>query len=161
MRTCSCRKWDPTGMPCYPCKHVVTAIWNTAENGLSSGVPESWVDLVSWLYSWKKVYMHTINPIVGHEMWPPSRCPTKLTHPKYHKQAGVISYIGCEGEQRLPYKGLDTFTIMTHFKNREGRALRACWLPKRTISWCGYTGLLQLEGLRRNKRGLNWKLKPP
>ncbi|MFS7953899.1 hypothetical protein Hanom_Chr07g00624021 [Helianthus anomalus] len=38
----------------------------------------------------------------------------------------VISHIGCVGEQRILYKGLDTFTIMTHFKNCEGRALRAC-----------------------------------
>ncbi|XP_021974647.1 uncharacterized protein LOC110869723 [Helianthus annuus] len=85
MRTCSCRKWDLIGMPC---KHAVAAIWNVSENGLSPGIPESWVDPVYWLDSWKKVYMHTIDPIAGPEMWPRSRCLTKLTPPKYHKQVG-------------------------------------------------------------------------
>ncbi|GJT84440.1 transposase, MuDR [Tanacetum coccineum] len=34
-RTCSCRKWDLTGMPC---KHAVGAIWNMTENELEPGV---------------------------------------------------------------------------------------------------------------------------
>ena len=38
----------------------------------------------------------------------------------------VISHIGCEREQRLPYKGLDIFTIMTRFKTVRGGRLRAC-----------------------------------
>ncbi|GKA72747.1 transposase, MuDR, partial [Tanacetum coccineum] len=39
-RTCSCKKWDLTGMPC---KHAVAAIWNMVENGLEHGIPETWV----------------------------------------------------------------------------------------------------------------------
>ncbi|GJX12766.1 mutator type transposase, partial [Tanacetum coccineum] len=38
-RSCSCRKWDLTGMPC---KHAVAAIWNMAKNGLEPGIPETW-----------------------------------------------------------------------------------------------------------------------
>ncbi|GJU27546.1 mutator type transposase [Tanacetum coccineum] len=57
-RTCSCRKWDLTDMPC---KHKVGAIWNMAENGLEPGIPESWV-----------------HPNI----------PITYTPPEYHKPAG-------------------------------------------------------------------------
>ncbi|GJX47927.1 mutator type transposase [Tanacetum coccineum] len=39
-RSCACRKWEITGMPC---KHAVASIWNMANNGLEPGIPESWV----------------------------------------------------------------------------------------------------------------------
>ncbi|KAI3748432.1 hypothetical protein L6452_11494 [Arctium lappa] len=39
-RTCSCRQWELTGIPC---KHSVATNWNMAANG-SDVVPESWVD---------------------------------------------------------------------------------------------------------------------
>ncbi|XP_035842718.1 uncharacterized protein LOC118489161 [Helianthus annuus] len=40
-RTCTCRKWQLTGMPC---KHGVAAIWDMARNGMNVGVLESSVD---------------------------------------------------------------------------------------------------------------------
>nr|GEV61307.1 hypothetical protein [Tanacetum cinerariifolium] len=46
LRTCACRKWEITGMPC---KHVVVFIWNMASNGLEPGIPKSWVHETYWL----------------------------------------------------------------------------------------------------------------
>nr|GEX79375.1 hypothetical protein [Tanacetum cinerariifolium] len=38
--TCSCRKWELTGIPC---KHVVAACWNMALNDRATPPPETWV----------------------------------------------------------------------------------------------------------------------
>ncbi|KAK1408172.1 hypothetical protein QVD17_39807 [Tagetes erecta] len=40
LKTCSCRRWELTGMPC---KHAVAAIWNMSENNIPAGIPEAWV----------------------------------------------------------------------------------------------------------------------
>ncbi|KAK1406330.1 hypothetical protein QVD17_41624 [Tagetes erecta] len=58
----------------------------------------------------------------------------------------VRSFIGYEGGKRLPYNGLDTLPIMTRFKNTEGRTPEGVSLPKRTVSWCGFVGLLEKGG---------------
>ncbi|KAJ0935274.1 putative transcription factor interactor and regulator CCHC(Zn) family [Helianthus annuus] len=84
-KTCSCRKWELTGMPC---RHAVVVIWNMKQHGMDVGIPENWVSEVYWLDTWKKVYANTIDPINGRDMWMPSACPTKLTPPKHHKQIG-------------------------------------------------------------------------
>ncbi|KAD2393312.1 hypothetical protein E3N88_40289 [Mikania micrantha] len=84
-RTCSCRRWELTGMPC---KHAVAVNWNMAVNGIEVGIPESWVSKVYWLDTWKKVYQSTVNPINGKDLWIPSTCPTTLLPPKHHKQIG-------------------------------------------------------------------------
>ncbi|KAI3818709.1 hypothetical protein L1987_12524 [Smallanthus sonchifolius] len=85
LKTCTCRKWELTGMPC---KHAVAAIWDMTRNDMRAGIPESWVSEVYWLDTWKKVYSHVIDPIPGPEMWKRSHCPTQLTPPKHHKQIG-------------------------------------------------------------------------
>ena len=84
-RTCTCRKWDLTGMPC---KHAVASIWNMAENGLEPGIPESWVHPTYWLTTWEEMYSFKINPCAGPEMWPPSDSPITLTPPDYHTPIG-------------------------------------------------------------------------
>jgi hypothetical protein len=84
-KTCSCRRWDLTGIPC---KHGVAVIWDMALNGIDVGIPETHVSQVYWLDTWKKVYNKTIEPINGRDMWPNSACPTKLLPPKHHKQVG-------------------------------------------------------------------------
>ncbi|XP_076931917.1 uncharacterized protein LOC143597245 [Bidens hawaiensis] len=84
-RTCTCKRWDLTGMPC---KHVVAALYDMIENNMLVGPLEKWVDEAYWLDTWKKVYNHQIRPIPGPDMWAPSKCPTIITPPKHHTQIG-------------------------------------------------------------------------
>ena len=50
-KTCSCRRWELTGMPC---KHAVAAINDMGNNGIEVGLPEAWVKSCYWLSTWKK-----------------------------------------------------------------------------------------------------------
>ncbi|KAJ0623608.1 putative Zinc finger, SWIM-type [Helianthus annuus] len=85
LKTCSCRKWDLTAMPC---KHAVAAIWDMSRNGIGVGIPENWVSKVYWLDTWKEAYKHVIEPITRPDMWTPSECPTTLVPPKHYKWKG-------------------------------------------------------------------------
>ncbi|GJR40330.1 mutator type transposase [Tanacetum coccineum] len=89
-RTCSCRKWDLTGMPC---KHAVGAIWNMIENELEPGILESWVYSSYWLETWEEMYRFKINPCNGPDLWPPSDIPITYTPPDYHRPAGVVNQL--------------------------------------------------------------------
>ncbi|XP_076943130.1 uncharacterized protein LOC143613257 [Bidens hawaiensis] len=84
-RTCKCRRWDLTGMPC---RHAVATLFDMIKNNTHAGPLEKWVDEAYWLDTWKKVYNHQIRPIPGPDMWTPSKCPTTLTPPKHHTQIG-------------------------------------------------------------------------
>ncbi|GKA76754.1 transposase, MuDR [Tanacetum coccineum] len=84
-KSCSCRKWDLTGIPC---KHAVAAIWNMSENGLEPGIPETWVHESYWLTTWEEMYRFKINPCNGPDLWPPSDSPITLTPPDYHTPIG-------------------------------------------------------------------------
>nr|KAJ0212532.1 hypothetical protein LSAT_V11C400171720 [Lactuca sativa] len=66
--TCSCRKWELTGMPC---KHAIATINEMEDNE-----------------TWKSMYSFTVDPIKGRSMWPKSDCPTTLTPPPHHKHPG-------------------------------------------------------------------------
>ncbi|KAJ0833773.1 putative Zinc finger, SWIM-type [Helianthus annuus] len=79
-RSCSCRRWDLT---CIPCRHAVACIWDMGLHGLGDGIPEKYVDKVYWLETWKTVYANTIEPINGMDMWPTSACPTTLVSPNF------------------------------------------------------------------------------
>ncbi|GKB18782.1 hypothetical protein Tco_0852705 [Tanacetum coccineum] len=83
--TCSCRKWELTGIPC---KHAVAACWNMALNDLVPPPPETWVNPCYWLSTWKETYSHKIQPICGTNYWEKSTCPTTLLPPKHHVQVG-------------------------------------------------------------------------
>ncbi|GJR85774.1 putative reverse transcriptase domain-containing protein [Tanacetum coccineum] len=58
-RTCSCKKWDLTGIPC---KHALACIWDMASNGQVPGIPESWVSECYWLSTWQEMYRFKVNP---------------------------------------------------------------------------------------------------
>ncbi|GJW56748.1 crooked neck-like protein 1, partial [Tanacetum coccineum] len=83
--TCSCRKWELTGIPC---KHAVAACWNMALNDRAAPPPETWVNPCYWLSTWKETYSHKIQPICGTKYWEKSTCPTTLLPPKHHVQVG-------------------------------------------------------------------------
>ncbi|KAK9048149.1 hypothetical protein SSX86_032888 [Deinandra increscens subsp. villosa] len=85
-RTCSCRKWQLSGMPC---SHVIACIWDLGRfDEQADAIPEIWVSKVYWLETWKKVYKNTIEPMNGRNMREPSSCPIALTPPKHHIQVG-------------------------------------------------------------------------
>ncbi|GKE34772.1 mutator type transposase [Tanacetum coccineum] len=85
LRSCACRKWEITGMPC---KHAVASIWNMANNGLEPGIPESWVHESYWLKTWVDMYRFKVNPCNGPELWPESDTPITLTAPNYKPPIG-------------------------------------------------------------------------
>jgi hypothetical protein len=85
-KTCTCRKWELTGLPC---KHAIAANWDMSANGQDEdGGPESWIHPCHWLETWKQVYSYKVGPINGRNMWPKADCPTVLTPPVYHKPVG-------------------------------------------------------------------------
>ncbi|GKB96929.1 hypothetical protein Tco_0983066 [Tanacetum coccineum] len=63
--TCSCRKWEISGIPC---KHAIAAIHDMADNGMDVGTPEDWVHESYKLQTWMNVYAHKINPINERDM---------------------------------------------------------------------------------------------
>ncbi|KAK1411708.1 hypothetical protein QVD17_38268 [Tagetes erecta] len=100
-RTCSCRKWELTGMPC---KHAVAVNWDMVKNCIRVGLPETWVDEAYWTDTWKKVYNNCIDPIYGREMWTSSSCPTTLLPPKHHVQVGRPKKVRKKSVEELSHK---------------------------------------------------------
>ncbi|XP_071738935.1 uncharacterized protein [Rutidosis leptorrhynchoides] len=84
-RSCSCRKWELTGMPC---RHAVAAIWDMGRHSGNVGFIESWVHPVYRLDTWKYAYGFSINPVNGRSLWPKSTVPNTLLPPKVVKTAG-------------------------------------------------------------------------
>ena len=84
-QSCSCNKWELTGMPC---KHTIAAIWNMRLNNETIGVPETWVHPTYWSKTWKEMYAFKLEPINGRSMWEKNPCPTKLLPPTYRVPVG-------------------------------------------------------------------------
>ncbi|XP_071729440.1 uncharacterized protein [Rutidosis leptorrhynchoides] len=84
-RTCSCRIWEITGIPC---KHVVAVLYDMSENSIDIGHVENWVHRVYKLETWKEAYAFSIKPVPGRELWTKSSVTTKLLPPKKIKSAG-------------------------------------------------------------------------
>ncbi|KAL7585136.1 uncharacterized protein LOC111901662 [Lactuca sativa] len=78
--TCSCRRWELTGVPC---KHTLVAIWDMRKNKQNVSVPEEWVRSTYWLKTWKEMYSFKIEPINVRRMWE-NPCPTTLLPPNHH-----------------------------------------------------------------------------
>ncbi|GKE67309.1 heat stress transcription factor B-4-like protein [Tanacetum coccineum] len=83
--TCSCRKWEMTGIPC---KHDVASCWNMALIDRATPPLVTWVNPCYWLSTWKETHSHKIQPICGTKYWEKSTCPITLLPPKHHVQAG-------------------------------------------------------------------------
>ncbi|KAK1415281.1 hypothetical protein QVD17_31059 [Tagetes erecta] len=120
-RSCSCRKWELTGMPC---KHAVAVNWNMRSNGIDVGIPETWVHKSYWLDTWKKVYSHSVDPINGKEMWPPSQCPTRLLPPKFRVQIGRPKKKRKKSAEELREKSREASESMAASIQKTGRMSR-------------------------------------
>lgn len=84
-RTCTCRYWELTGIPC---KHAVAVNWDMAQNNMNPGLIEEWVHPCYRLDTWRQMYSHTIGPINGPTMWPKCQIQTTILPPTYHPQPG-------------------------------------------------------------------------
>jgi hypothetical protein len=84
-KTCVCRRWEITGMPC---KHAVAALYNKAANGQQIGLVESYVNPVYRLERWKEVYSFKVYLINGRSFWQKSQIQTVITPPTHHKPVG-------------------------------------------------------------------------
>lgn len=84
-QSCTCNKWEITGIPC---KHTIAAIWEMRLNNEEVGIPETWVHPTYWLKTWKEMYSFKVAPINGRSMWEKSPCPTKILPPKHHVPIG-------------------------------------------------------------------------
>ncbi|XP_075481378.1 uncharacterized protein LOC142522108 [Primulina tabacum] len=76
--TCSCRKWDLTGIPCA---HAVCAIWCKQEN------PEDYVHRFYSVLKYKQCYSRSIMPINGPALWPECQFTPPLP-PIYKEKVG-------------------------------------------------------------------------
>ncbi|GJY14851.1 hypothetical protein Tco_0385273 [Tanacetum coccineum] len=79
------RKWELSGIPCT---HAVASIWDQANNGIDTGIPESYCLPVHWLTTWKEMYKFKINPVNGPQGWKKSDVPTTIIPLKPHPQIG-------------------------------------------------------------------------
>nr|GEW87267.1 hypothetical protein [Tanacetum cinerariifolium] len=84
-RVCSCRKWELSGIP-YA--HAVAAIWDEANNGTDTGIPESYCNPCNYLSTWKEMCMFKINLVNGLHAWEKLDVPTTNIPPKPHPQIG-------------------------------------------------------------------------
>eukprot|EP00257_Ricinus_communis_P026965 XP_025014379.1 uncharacterized protein LOC112535866 [Ricinus communis] len=67
--TCTCRRWDLTGILCC---HAVCAIWYNNKN------PEFYIHDFYKVETYLKCYSHVINPTTSKEFWPKATAPPVL-----------------------------------------------------------------------------------
>ncbi|KAL6138534.1 hypothetical protein ACLB2K_063815 [Fragaria x ananassa] len=77
-RTCACRRWNLTGIPC---KHAVSAIHFMREK------PEDYMDSCYLKKTYIATYSHTIQPVNGMDLWMPSN-ELAILPPQYTRQPG-------------------------------------------------------------------------
>ncbi|XP_040374572.1 uncharacterized protein LOC121052774 [Rosa chinensis] len=77
-RTCACRRWDLTGIPC---KHAISAI------NFMRQKPEDYVDASYQTSTYMAIYSNTVKPVNGMDLWLPSDEPAILP-PQYNRQPG-------------------------------------------------------------------------
>nr|GEW94986.1 hypothetical protein [Tanacetum cinerariifolium] len=66
----------------------VAAIWDQANNGTDTRIPESYCNPCHWLSTWKEMYRFKINPVSCLQAWEKSDVPTTIIPPKPHPQIG-------------------------------------------------------------------------
>lgn len=81
--SCSCRKYDLTGIPC---KHAVCAIWCKKED------PESYVHSYYMVETYRKCYAMPIMPVNGPNLWPECNLPHHCLQFTKQKLEGQPNY---------------------------------------------------------------------
>ncbi|XP_012852596.1 PREDICTED: uncharacterized protein LOC105972205 [Erythranthe guttata] len=79
LKTCSCRKWDISGIPCV---HATACIFYRREN--TEDYVEHWYRKDTFL----KAYSHMLNPLKGQKEWPDSTLNTLVPWYEKPKKAG-------------------------------------------------------------------------
>ncbi|GJY43180.1 mutator type transposase, partial [Tanacetum coccineum] len=121
-RTCTCRRWELTGIPC---NHVVATNWVMSLNNEAT-IPEKWVHPCYRLETWRKVYSFKIKPIRGRIHWPKCNVPTTLLPPKHQPQVGRPPK-----ERKKSAAERDVLKTVTCGKcNTKGHNSRSCTGPR-------------------------------
>ncbi|XP_004301817.1 PREDICTED: uncharacterized protein LOC101310232 [Fragaria vesca subsp. vesca] len=77
-RTCACRRWDLTGIPC---KHDIVAV------NFMRQKPEDYVDACYLKSTYMVIYSHTVKPVNGMDLWIPTDS-TPILLPQYNRKYG-------------------------------------------------------------------------
>ncbi|KAL2251896.1 UNVERIFIED_CONTAM: hypothetical protein Sindi_2311900, partial [Sesamum indicum] len=76
--TCSCRKWELSGIPC---KHAISAILNQKDD------PEDYIDDCYSVIAYKRIYASAIMPISGENQWNET-CFIPPLPPRFGRRSG-------------------------------------------------------------------------
>ncbi|XP_073126653.1 uncharacterized protein [Henckelia pumila] len=90
--TCSCRKWDLTGIPC---SHAICAIWCNRKD------PESYVHRYYSVETYKRSYSRPIMPTNGPDLWPACHLTPPLP-PLFKEKVGRPAKLRRRDPDELP-----------------------------------------------------------
>ncbi|KAF7820809.1 uncharacterized protein G2W53_026264 [Senna tora] len=123
-RTCTCKCWDLTGIPC---RHGVAAVYKMRRT------LEEYVDLYYSTSTFLNAYSTTIGPVPGEEYWPPTNC-NQILPPEYKTASGRPKKARkrAEDEPQNPFTNINTRKgVTTKCKNcgKPGHNYRSCKGP--------------------------------
>lgn len=130
-RTCGCRQWDVTGIPCA---HAISAIWYDNAN------PEDYVDDAYTVEMYKKAYDEIVYPMPGEDHWIKTNYE-KIDPPLYRIQPGRPKKVRIRGpeEPKNPYRMRKGGIIMRCSRCRAtGHNAKTC--PQTRIEAVNYRG---------------------
>ncbi|XP_059301367.1 uncharacterized protein LOC132053379 [Lycium ferocissimum] len=110
-KTCSCRRWDLTGIPC---NHAIVAIW------VKKDEPEMYVHECYTVEQYMKSYNPSILPIVSFEQWPKTGIESPLP-PIYKTQPGRPTKLRKRGVDETTQKESDYRKLTLLKASRKGK----------------------------------------
>ncbi|XP_058180558.1 uncharacterized protein LOC131299036 [Rhododendron vialii] len=129
--SCTCRKWDLSGIPCnHACAAIIT----------HKALPEDYVNQCYTTDTFVRTYNYRINPIPDKSLWPQTKCDlimppllrSTIGRPKKARRKG-------EDEPNNPYKvRKHSTTIMCRKCGQFGHNVRTCTTPQE--SWIKHKG---------------------